>query len=293
MDNQNVTAEDLRTVSESLGGVSPDFQDGVIYGVDELNRISESIISKGVSSGCSLCVVGEQVKIGAGVLFMGDGKRVEIDAEGILMPYTPGVYHYVWFYQDTALGLLVPKCTETKPEGEDFVLLGEITDKGTVAGHPERAVMKNSFLGRNHAETYSISISFDNKVSEEVLLHEIPLEYVGCRHVIVFAEQESEFVNRDNFFCGYVDLETGKSFGVHATTPETVSTYLEGVVSSSENEGTLQTAFGYNPGNHFKIVLRFTLESDNVLRVYRQNLGSSISDGYTLPNSQKLTLTVC
>ena len=111
LDNQNITAEGLNAVSESLGGVSPDFQNGTVYGVDALNRITESLVQKGVSVGCGLSVADSQVLIGTGVLFMSDGKRVEIDAEGILLPFALGVHHYVWFYQDTALGLVVPKCT--------------------------------------------------------------------------------------------------------------------------------------------------------------------------------------
>jgi len=293
LDNQNITAEGLNAVSESLGGVSPDFQNGTVYGVDALNRITESLVQKGVSVGCGLSVVDSQVMIGAGVLFMSDGKRVEIDAEGVLLPFTLGAVNYVWFYQDTALGIVVPKCTETEPAGDDFVVLGEITETGMISGYADLAVMKNTNLGLNHSETYSVTVSFDNTATEETLIHEIPLAYVGCGRVIVSSETESELTNRHNFFCGYVDLTTGKSFGVQGTTPETVSTYLWGTVSTSESGGTLQTAFACNSGNHYNVTMRFTLESDNVLRIYRTSALSSISDGYTLPEVQKLTLTIC
>ena len=97
LDNQMVTAEALNSLQEELGGNVGDFQDDMVYGVDALNQISGSLIQKGVSRGCHLSASDGKVTIGPGVLFMEDGKRVEIDDDGITLDYTVGIKHYIWF----------------------------------------------------------------------------------------------------------------------------------------------------------------------------------------------------
>ncbi len=292
LDNQIVTADNMNSIAEALGDGTLAFNDDMTYGVDDLNAISGNLIHKGVSWGCGLSVVDGNVIIGAGVLFMEDGKRVEIDSDGILLPYVSGEKCYVWFRHDTVMGFVAPQCTVTEPAGDDYVVLGEVTASGTISGYAERAVMKNSHLGLNFYEEHTLDLAMNVSDTTEVLINEILLEKVGCRFLIVVSD-EAKNSYRYNCFNGYVNLETGKSFGIHKTTPSTVSTFDWGVAYSSESEGKLQVGFGGVSGSIYKIYLRFSLDSDNVLRIYRTSMRSSVSDGYNLLSRQQVKLILC
>ena len=76
MDSQSVVAQDLNAITAELGNGALSFIDDTLYGVKDLNQISCSLISKGVSRGMSLSLAEGQVRIGAGSAFMADGKRV-------------------------------------------------------------------------------------------------------------------------------------------------------------------------------------------------------------------------
>ncbi len=292
LDNQSVTAEAINSALEALGDGVLAFSDDMTYGVDDLNAISESLIGKGVSWGCELSVLEEGILIGPGVLFMADGKRVEIDSDGILLSYTPGEKHYVWFSHDKEIGFVAPRCTVSEPSGEDYVILGEMEAGGTISGHADLAVMKNSHLGLNYCEEHAFAVVMWGKASEEELVEEIQPAKVGARYAIVLTDQETGS-SRQNFFSGYVDLLTGKSFGVHKTTPGSVSTLDWGVSYGSDAEGKLQIGFGSDVGVVYNVYLRFELGSDNVIRVYRSSERARATDGYNLPEYQKLRLIIC
>ena len=292
LDNQTITSEALNSITESLGGGALAFVDEMEYGVDDLNAISGSLIGKGVSWGCDLSIDNDQVKIGAGVLFMGDGKRVEIDAEGVLLPYAFGEKNYIWFYHDRSMDFVAPRCTTTEPAGDDYVILGEITEKGSVVGHAELAVMKHSHLGLNHYEEHPFTLIMGSTAGEETQIGEFQLEQVGSRFLIVVTDEAGSTL-RSNLFSGYVDLTTGKSFGAHVTTPGKSSITDWGFTYGTEIEGKLQVGFTGLQGTIYKNFLRFSLGSDNILRIYRSSARLGISDGYNLPYSQKIRIIVC
>ncbi|MBE7041641.1 MAG: hypothetical protein E7400_06720 [Ruminococcaceae bacterium] len=292
LDNQSVTAEALNSALEALGEGVLAFSDDMTYGVDDLNAISESLIGKGVSRGCDLSVSDEGVLIGPGVLFMADGKRVEINSDGVLLSYTVGKKHYVWFSHDKEIGFVAPRCTVSEPAGEDYVVLGTVEANGTISGHTDLAVMKNSHLGLNYCEEHTSAVLMWGAASEEELVKEIQPENVGVRYAIVITDQETGS-SRRNLFCGYVDLKTGKSFGVHETTPGSVSTLDWGVSYGSETEGKLQIGFGSDVGIVYNVYLRFELGSDNIIRIYRSSERARATDGYNLPEYQRLRIILC
>ncbi len=292
VDNQMVGAAEINSVTSELGGVSGTFEEGVTYGVGELNRISQSLISKGVSYGCTLSLSGGKVLIGAGVLFMSDGKRIEIDAEGVLLPCEAGVRNYVYFHRDSVLDVVSAKCTQQEPVGEDFVKLGEIDADGQLTGQADKATMKNSYLSLNHVEEHSVYVDFEPNAEEELVLEIMP-EKVGCRFAIVSSETPVGISKRNNYFCGYVDLLTGKSFGVAETIPGKTSNFNWGVSFAEETGGKLQTGFINASGMHYKNFLRFSLDSDNILRVYRSAEKTGLSDANSLPPGQQLTIRLC
>ena len=293
MENQSISARDINDISTSLGGVSTEFEDGKLYGVTDLNQISCSLIGKGVGSGCELFLQEEGVLIGQGELFMSDGKRVAIDEEGILLPVVQGVTNYVWFEQDPVLGTLTPKCTQEEPGGEDFVRLGEITPGGEIAGKSDRAVMKNSHLGLNHMEEYSFTYRFNPGETGEALVFEAEPEQVGCRFAIITAEKDSTETIKSNHFCGYVDLLTGKSFGISSTTPSKTYDKNWAYISQSEESGSVYTGYTSRDRKDYYNVLRISLGTDNVLRVYMRSISASTSGTESLPYSQTITIKLC
>ncbi len=293
LENQTVCARDMNDISTSLGGVTTDFEDGRLYGVTDLNQISCSLIGKGVASGCGLFLQEEGVLISQGELFMSDGKRVIIDEEGILLPIVQGVTNYVWFYQDTVLGTLTPKCTQEEPSGEDFVRLGEITPEGEISGKSDRAVMKNSHLGLNHMEEYSFTYQFKPGESKETLIFEAEPEQVGCRFAIITAENDSTETIKSNHFCGYVDLLTGKSFGISSTTPAKTYDRNWAHISRSEEAGSVYTGYTSRDRKDYFNALRISLGTDNVLRVYMRSVSAGTSGTELLPYSQAVTIKLC
>ncbi|MBE7034817.1 MAG: hypothetical protein E7402_01660 [Ruminococcaceae bacterium] len=293
MDNENVTAEALNTVSSELGGEGLAFQEDVLYGVDALNDISKALITKGVSRGCELSASDGMVTIGEGVLFMSDGRRVEIDSDGISLSYTPGTVCYVYFRFDSQAGIVIPCCTETEPEEGDLIRLGYITTEGAVAGRVDRALMKNAFLGLHGAETFHNVFKWDGQ-TEEALLWELDLSDTGYRYVMV---SSPGYVSSDltrNAFCGQVNLADQKAFSVLRTNARSYADE-EDFIYNSDN-GEVLAAYALNESvagsRYYYVYLRFEMGADQVLRVYQRAVSTKAA-GYIDTKSTTIEITVC
>ena len=64
-DNQDISAQELNTIASDIDstGERVSFSDDILYGVDDLNAITKSLITKGVSTGCTVTVSGLSVTI--------------------------------------------------------------------------------------------------------------------------------------------------------------------------------------------------------------------------------------
>ena len=293
LDNQLVTAEVINQASAELGGNALGFSDDMLYGVDDLNAISKSLIEKGVSYGCELSLQEDTVVIGEGVLFMPDGKRVEIDPEGVALPLVPEQTSFVWFALDDITGFVFPRCTDYAPGSAPHVMLGMVTDKGEITGYPDKAVMKHENMGKNYTEIHSLTVDFSGDVTE-TLIEEIALSRVGCQRLILEA-RETGTRPRGNLFSGHVDLSSGSAFGVLSTTSDLTGEQDWATVSLSETEGKLCVALCNYGGNyiHHKVLLRAELGTDNVLRLYRSFENAGVIGADNLPSSITLNLYLC
>jgi len=161
-DNQNVTADDLNSVAYGLTEDSTSFSDGTLYGVKDLNAISKSIITKGVSSGCNVSLKSGKVFISQGTAYFDDGKKITIDADGItLSRQSTTQKNYVWLSNDDITGQVSAKCTKSSPSG-DFVKLAEISSSGVVTKTKDIAKMKNpSLLPNFYPEPITIKVKED------------------------------------------------------------------------------------------------------------------------------------
>ncbi len=294
LDNQVVTAEELNKLTKELGGAVGSFQDNMVYGVDALNQISQSLIQKGVSRGCQLSAKDGSVMIGPGVLYMADGKRVEIDDEGITLSYTPGTKHYVWFMQNSQLSFVVPQCTDTKPEGDGCVLLGEVLENGEIGGHADKAVMKHEFLGMNHTETHTISYEWNSTRLLERLAAEIELQHVGYRYLIAYCDDYSEASIKHHCFCGFVDLRSGLAYSI-LTADGSGDSFEMGFPQAVNQTGTL--AVGFFPAIAWRYCygyIRAELRTDNVLRIYQSGRETSIARSTnSIPTQINIKLILC
>ncbi len=289
LDNELVTGAFLNDTAAELGGGVLAFQDDMTYGVDDLNGISAALVTKGVSRGCDLSVSGSQVTIGEGVLFMSDGRRVAIDAEGVTLDYTAGGVHYVWFGYDAVTGFVAPRCTVEEPAADDYVILGQITAEGTIDGKPDRAVMKNPFLGLHGTETFTKSFFWDG-TEEEKLLWEFEPEDSGYQHVIVYSEGAGIY----NAFCGFVNLSDGTAFSTLCNHLYASDDGSRGYKYASTNgEVLVSHSVNTRHSNTYRIVyLRFSLDSDKILRVYQCSRGA-IGAGYNNTPATQITITLC
>ena len=269
LDNTAVTAEYLNSAAEDLGGGVLAFADDMVYGVDDLNGIAGALIEKGVSRGCGLSVSGENVTIAEGVLFMPDGRKVVIDTGGVTLSFAAGTVHYVWFYKDALTGFVAPRCTIEAPSGE-YVLLGRVSAEGTIEGRPERAVMKNPYLGLHGTESFTESYVWDG-ATEETLLWEYELQDVGYRHITVYSTGYTSNSLTKDAFCGFVNTETGAAFTVMQNVHSYAERYEVGYSYASDNGELFIGLSGLSgDNNYYGIYLRFDMGTDDVLRVYQR-----------------------
>lgn len=293
-DNAAVTGTYLNTTASELGGGVLTFTDDMTYGVDDLNDISAELITKGVTRGCGLSVSGTKVTIAAGVLYMCDGRRVEIDSDGVLLDFTAGAVNYVWFYHDAVTGFAAPRCTTTAPTGDHYVMLGQITAEGTAVSRPEVARMKNTFLGTNKTESVTKSFSWSkSQGTDEALLWEISLSGSGYNSAVVssggYVTESNQVYNA---FCGVVHFGTKQAYTVLQTLQYGSGNTAYGH-SLSSTEGKVLAAYTAGGGSReCNVYLRFVLGNDKVLRVYRSAYETG-SAGYDSMHAIDITIRLC
>lgn len=285
MDNQSVESFDLNGITEELGGGALSFTNNTPYGVDSLNDISKTLITKGASCGCELSVTGNRVFVSEGVLFMPDGRRVEIDTEGISLEFVPGMVHYIYFFYEPTHGIVIPRCTTEAPSGA-YVLLGRVSAEGVIEGRPERAVMKNPYLGLHGTESFTESFSWDGTI-EEKLLWEYEMQDAGYQMLTVYSAGNSRETDGDKYIaddlCGFVKFSDGTAFSMTRKTDEQANGCSGEVRSYTSNNGEMYwgRVKGYNGKYYHHIYLRFELGTDRLLRVYQR----AVKGGYIISPS--------
>ncbi len=292
MDNQEVLALDLNQITERLGGGMLAFSNDTLYGVDDLNEISKTLVSKGVAEGCALTAQGDTVHIGAGVLFLESGQRVEIDEAGIDLTFAAGETQYVYFLRDAITGAVLPRCTPQAPSG-DFVLLGYVNTAGTAESRPEIAIMKNGHLGANKEESFSLPLirvphDFNMEKTKETTI--TPTQS-GYNYAILKVCQTAFWFNESA--CGTINLSTGESFGL-AIVYRTDTKEYTGVCQSNNSAhsvavrcnkygGSQETASG-------AVVITILPQDDGSFLVTQRAIGTGANE---IACDAELTITFC
>lgn len=297
LDNTRIDAADLNAVASGLGGTASEFVNDTVYGVDDLNDISSTLISKGVTQGCTLSagVDAEDptkgtATIASGILFMGCGKRVIIDSDGVTLSFTVGSVYYVYFNHDATTGFVAPCISTTKPTTGDFVLLGTISETGQATAMPDKAVMKNSFLGLNKAETFTFSLPGGGTSDEILLIRALPSN-VGYKRAILY----SPGYENKQAFCGFVDFSSSTAFSsLCRFTYESGTSNGYNAFSQSRTDGRILAGIESCTGaqNWHYLYLRPVMTSSGTVEIYKQlvmtGIGGSMS-AYT----RTVTLILC
>ena len=192
-DNQNVDAEKINNIGKSIDETMAEtsFEDDVLYGVDALNSITKSLITKGVSKGCDVICADNRVTISQGTAFFADGKKIEIDADGITLVREENEINYVWLLNDEVTKTITAKCTKEVPSG-DYVCLAEISESGMVGGTKDIALMKNASILPNSYILKTVEFSKDTKDKEYTL--DLGGNY---RRMVLMSEQRLVFIDWD------------------------------------------------------------------------------------------------
>lgn len=260
-ENQSYNAADLNGVSGDFNSVvGTDFKDGVAYGVDQLNLIRADMVSagiaKGVGSMCSCSNDGSKIKIGSGKVFFENGIRLEIDADGITVPYTLGTAGTVWLEYMQALGDVALRFTQTAPSGM-FVKIAEVSTSGVVTDARQYCYMKNETLlpSRNHIYRGSVVVS-TSTISGDTPAVTLKVDSTGYQYMHI----STNSFGTTSALYGFSPLTL---HSVHAN-------YGHGIYSSDTNKGFCT----YVDSNQYDFTyIRATYEND-VVKFYVTDAGS-------------------
>lgn len=195
-DNQKVSAAMLNSIAPDITeepAFDSAFSDDTLYGVDDLNAITSTLITKGVSKGMAVSVSGSSVTISHGVAFFEDGKKITVDLDGVTLPWQEGSINYVWFSNDLISGSVSAKCTTSEPEG-DYIKLCEISPKGVVTMKQDVALMKNASLLPNHHESVTLTVRTGNDYDDSVYEYSVPAGH-------------SKMIAKGYFYHAYFDFD--------------------------------------------------------------------------------------
>lgn len=143
-DNQTIGSDDLNKLTKRFvtSGIADIFSDGLPYNLTKLNEVICSNVTEGVvpetDTSLKVYVSEENAVISTGSAFFPDGSVIDVDAEGITVPFAPNTTNYIYLVSDTTANKVYPLCSE-KTESGNVILLavinpdGSVTDKRTYA----------------------------------------------------------------------------------------------------------------------------------------------------------------
>lgn len=159
-----------------------DFKDNVVYGADDINAIRASIMTKGVieeaSDSCMVVKSTYGVTIKKGQALFADGCRIAVDSGGVELGFVSGKVNYVYFYNNTLMGVCEALCTTTAPKN-DYVLLAEIDHEGNIT---DKRVFSEGKMAENErfAESFSAYFITTDDIEEGSVMASITLPKSNC-----------------------------------------------------------------------------------------------------------------
>lgn len=196
-DNQTIGADDLNRLTKRFvtGGIADVFANSRSYNLTQLNKVIFSNVTGGVvpetDNNLKVSLSGGNVVISSGSAFFPSGTVVDVDAEGITLPYTPNAVNYVELVSDGSLNKVFPHCSTKLIQGNVVLLAvinadGSITDKRTYA---------KGKIPSAYASSYTIPYrTFLKWTADEInamAVKTITLPYEGARGILSYVQGSS------------------------------------------------------------------------------------------------------
>jgi len=163
--------DDINKITNDLvgAGISP-FPDAETYNVSDINVLTEALVGEGVQLGGCLCTVSNMgtenmsVFVSKGTVFFENGVKLEIDDEGYEIRIGANNPGYVFANFNSALQVAdVLFQPEVSSIGES-VLLAYIAADGTVTDMREFAEAKVATMGKNIMKKYAFQRVYEKTV---------------------------------------------------------------------------------------------------------------------------------
>lgn len=158
LDNQEVTADILNSISVDLGGDDLKFSATEKFGADKLNSITGDLTGAGVllsGNGCNVIVSGDKIYVQDGIIVFNSGAKKTITAN-VEIGNTSQTKQYIYAYNNTAANMIQLVASEEAPSVGDYVMLADVTgttviDRRTVSfskvGKGTTVIEKHTFSG--------------------------------------------------------------------------------------------------------------------------------------------------
>lgn len=132
LDNQEVTTKTLNNIAIDLGATTFKGFSENKFGVDELNNITKTLVSKGITQGANRCkpyLSGSDLYINTGTIIFATGAKIRITSP---QKVTAEAGTYIYALNDTSRNIAEITVSETKPTTGDFIMLAYLDADSTL-----------------------------------------------------------------------------------------------------------------------------------------------------------------
>lgn len=205
LDNQEVTTDTLNNIAIDLGATTFNGFTTNKFGVDELNNITKSLVSKGVTQGSNKCkpyLSGSDLYISTGTIIFDTGAKIRITSP---QQVTAQVSTYIYALNDTSRNIAEIVVSETKPTTGDFVLLAYLDENSKLTDMREWS-RSNVLLTSNQPLTKSISM--EKTETGASMSTEIELNWSSWNYVLFEHKYYDEYRSTQTFISTMAELIT-------------------------------------------------------------------------------------
>ena len=164
VDNAVYGIEDINDITKSIvgAGIAP-FVSKDSYNVSDLNVLTSALVEAGTQlDGCKCSVENAgttemTVKVSQGVIFFESGVRMTVDEEGYTVSVTPNTAGYVFAHYNPSLQKADIVFDAELPTDGEYVNLAKISADGTISDKRDFARSKVGTLGENCAVSFTAS----------------------------------------------------------------------------------------------------------------------------------------